>query len=265
MNTKKKIFFTESAKERLEKFHFDIDKEIENYFQEKKNVPGDDFIEITALDIGEFSQRFKLIRPYKTNIRKVIPVVYTIMGILLTLVGLFYEEILLIIKNQPERLILIVSGILMIFISWLYLSLIRLKEKREEFEKNIIDDEINKNRASFVDKKINLESSFINKSTPDEKIENEKKIVEETEEEEEDVKNEIVIHSAKYFYEKNWINVTSQIRELVQNNIFEFTINNDLMGGDPYYGKIKTLEIDYTINDIRKKIVEKEKKTIRLK
>lgn len=260
MNTKKKIFFTESAKERLEKFHFDIDKEIENYFQEKKNVPGDDFIEITALDIGEFSQRFKLIRPYKTNIRKVIPIVYTIMGVLLTLVGLFYEEIFLIIKNQPERLILIVSGILMIFTSWLYLSLIRLREKREEFEKNIIDDEINKNRASFVDKIINLESSFINTFSPEEKI------VEEIEEEEEDdVKNEIIIHSAKYFYEKNWINVTSQIRELVQNNIFEFTINNDLMGGDPYYGKIKKLEIDYTLNDIRKKIVEQEKKTVRLK
>ena len=67
IETNKKIIFTDSAKMRLEKLHIDIDAQIETYLKDRKNVPGDDFIEITASDIDELSYRLKIIRPTRTN------------------------------------------------------------------------------------------------------------------------------------------------------------------------------------------------------
>lgn len=63
----------------------------------------------------------------------------------------------------------------------------------------------------------------------------------------------IIIHSAKYFFDRNYLNVTARIKELVNNGIHEFTVTNDLMGGDPAAGKIKTLEIHYSVDGKEKK------------
>lgn len=75
----------------------------------------------------------------------------------------------------------------------------------------------------------------------------------------------ILIHSAKYYYDKSFIDVTERIRELIANDTLEFLITNELMGGDPFYGKHKTLEIDCTIDGIRKSISGSEKSTMNIK
>jgi len=143
MNTNRKIIYTDSAKERFEKFQFQVTKEVENYFQERKFVPGDEFIEITASDIDEVAQRFRISRPIRTNpVKTLIPVVYTIMGVVLTLVGLFYDQFKVIISGDPKRLVFVISGVIMIFFSWTYVYILKSRERREQFERQLRELEV---------------------------------------------------------------------------------------------------------------------------
>jgi|JI6StandDraft_1071083.scaffolds.fasta_scaffold305689_1 hypothetical protein len=137
MNNSKKIIYTDSAKERFDKFHYEVTQEVENYFQERKFVPGDEFIEITASDIDEVAQRFRIARPVRTNpVRTLIPIVYTLAGVILTATGLFYDQFKLILSGDPKRLIFIVSGLFMILFSWAYVYLIKNRERREQIERH---------------------------------------------------------------------------------------------------------------------------------
>jgi len=77
--------------------------------------------------------------------------------------------------------------------------------------------------------------------------------------------NSIQIHSAKYRFEKNFIDVTEKIKELISEGITEIVICNQTMGGDPFYGKHKILEIDLTIDGTRKKLSGNEKEVLKLK
>lgn len=249
MKTEKKIFYTDSAKERLEKFHTEISQRIDKYLYERKYIPGEDFIEVTASDIEEISNNIRFIKPTKTSLRKLIPATYAIMGILLVVFGLLYDDIRKLIENQPTRLVFIISGLVMFFLGYFSLFLLNSKEKLEKTEIGLSTD----------NKKV-LDTDQIE---PISNIKVEKMII--STDLERNSKPDLVIHSAKYYYEKNWINVTDKIKELINNNIFEFTISNDLMGGDPCWGKPKTLEIDYTIDGINKKATAVEKTTIKFK
>lgn len=62
--------------------------------------------------------------------------------------------------------------------------------------------------------------------------------------------NSIVIDSAKYISENNFIDVTILIQQLVDAGNTEFIINNELMRGEPGLGKPKIFEIRYTNNGI---------------
>jgi hypothetical protein len=76
--------------------------------------------------------------------------------------------------------------------------------------------------------------------------------------------SQIQIHSAIYRFEKSFIDVTDRIKEFISNGLNDIKITNDVMGGDPFHGKPKTLEIDFTINGARKKIKGNEKETLRI-
>ena len=249
MKTEKKIFYTDSAKERLEKFHTEINQRIDKYLYERKYIPGEDFIEATASDIEEISNNIRFIKPSKTSLRKLIPATYAIMGILLVIFGLLYDDIRKLIENQPTRLIFIISGLVMFFLGYFYLFLLNSREKREKSEIGL----------SAENKKV----LDIDKTEPISNIKVEKMI--KSTDLERKSKPDLVIHSAKYYYDKNWINVTDKIKELINNNIFEFTVSNDLMGGDPCWGKPKTLEIDFTIDGIKKKTTAIEKAIVKFK
>jgi hypothetical protein len=149
MNGNKNIIYTESAKQRLEKFHLEINEEVERYFQERKFVPGDEFIEVTASDIDEIAQRFRISRPIRTNpIKTLIPIVYTIVGLLLTGLGLFYEQFKSILEGDPKRLVFIGSGIFMIGLSWAYVYIIKSRERREQLERHFKEMERRRNNIN---------------------------------------------------------------------------------------------------------------------
>lgn len=246
MNTGKKIIYTETAKERLEKFHMEVNQEMERYLQDRKYVPGDDFIEVTASDIDEIAYRFRIERPSRTSIKTLIPIVYSIVGVVMTVIGVFYNQLTTLLQGDPKRLIFITSGLVMLLASWFYLYLIRIKERRNELDR-VLNEELKRIKISPLDKEL----SRIEKSVEISKSKN-------------DLTEKILIHSAKYYGEKNYFNVTAKIKELVAEGIFEFTVSNDLMGGDPNFGKQKTLEIECTINGTNKKIAAFEGATVKL-
>lgn len=63
--------------------------------------------------------------------------------------------------------------------------------------------------------------------------------------------NSIIINSAKYKSEENFIDAKSTLQRLVDNNITKIEISNETMGGDPGYGKPKILNVVYTIGTIQ--------------
>lgn len=141
MNEIKKIIYTESAKDRLSKFYLDVENQLEDYLRDRKFVPGDDFIEVTASDIDEAAYKFRFVRPLKTNTRKLIPVVYSIMGLIMTITGLYYEQIRILLEGNPVRLIFIISGITMLFIGWFYLYYLRIRDNKFEKERMMYEAE----------------------------------------------------------------------------------------------------------------------------
>lgn len=141
MDINKKIIYTESAKARLDQFHIEVDRQLEDYFRDRKFVPGDDFIEVTGMDIDEVANRFRFIRPTRTSVRSLIPAIYTFFGVTMTLIGLFYEQIVHLIQGNPVRLVFIISGIFMVLVSWFYLYYMKIREHREEQERIMYDKE----------------------------------------------------------------------------------------------------------------------------
>lgn len=71
----------------------------------------------------------------------------------------------------------------------------------------------------------------------------------------------IIINSAKYKYENNFIDVKPIIQNLVDNNIIKFVISNETMGGDPGHANPKTFEMDYIINNVAHHISMNEGQT----
>ena len=132
MNNEKKIIFTENAKNRLRLFHDVIDEQLLEYFRNKNFVLGDDSIEVTAADIDEASDRFKLTKPTQLNIKKLIPVLYFIIGTTTSLVGVYYGELVRIIEKNPMQFAIIMSGTLTALSSWFYLYIIKIKEQQDE-------------------------------------------------------------------------------------------------------------------------------------
>jgi hypothetical protein len=73
------------------------------------------------------------------------------------------------------------------------------------------------------------------------------------------------IHSARYAVDRNYIDVSQKLREYLSKGIFEILVTNETMGGDPYHGKHKILEVDLTLNGIRKQISVDEKEVLKIK
>lgn len=76
--------------------------------------------------------------------------------------------------------------------------------------------------------------------------------------------NKVIVNSAKYYCENNFIDVTDIIQRLADNNKLEFIITNELMGGDPGFNKKKEFSIDYIINGTQTSLTAHENNTVKL-
>lgn len=131
-----KIKYTDTAKRKLEDLQNNYREELERILLSKKLMPGDDFIEVTASDIDEVSKYFKFIRPINNSSKYLILIVYFIMGLIATFIGLFYDDFRHIMENRPTQAMILLVGLTMMLVSFVGYLFFRLKEKqRESFDK----------------------------------------------------------------------------------------------------------------------------------
>jgi len=146
MDTKLKIEYTKSGQEKLDRFYKEFEQQIVEHIKQRKYAPGDEVIEITASDIDEVTNKIKIIQPNKSQLKQFVLFTYTMLGVLITLVGLFYSDFLHIIRNEPNRLIFITSGIFLSTLSLFFSYYLKLRQKREkeifevDIEKKKIED-----------------------------------------------------------------------------------------------------------------------------
>lgn len=132
MEKGKKIIYTDSAKSRYEKLNSEIREKIEEYIRSNKNVPGDEFIEVTASDLDDLSNRIRIIQTNKTPFKFMIVIFYGIAGIVMTTAGLVYDSFEELFLKNPERLMFIAMGIILTSFSASYYYVLRQRELREK-------------------------------------------------------------------------------------------------------------------------------------
>ena len=156
MSNKKKLLYTDSANERMDVLFHDLRKDIERYFIDRKYVYGDETVEVTSSDVEELSKRIIINKPNKKSSIKLILMTYSFLGILITLTGLFYEDISFIINSDNKfRFTMIVTGIMLTLFSYVY-YFIRYKETSRTFDGGISnvqdsDNLVSMNRERFIE------------------------------------------------------------------------------------------------------------------
>lgn len=112
----KKIIFTDAATTRFEEVQQEFVEKFKNELKNRKRIPGDDSIEITASDIEDLDRstriRFLGADSYRTFARDALVKLYLVLGILTFLAGIFYPYLIALASN-PIQLALIAMGISM--------------------------------------------------------------------------------------------------------------------------------------------------------
>lgn len=147
MDSKIKIQLTSSGEQRLESLNAEIKELVLNNIKNAKYAPGDDFIEVTASDIEKVANRLKIIQPQKSQIRQLLILSYSILGVLLTIIGFFYEQFKDILSDDPTRLMLVVMGLFLTFFSGFFSIYLKQKQKQE---KELLDVELEKRKISEI-------------------------------------------------------------------------------------------------------------------
>ena len=98
MEKEYKIHYTDAANERLESLKSEYRDMLEDIVKERKHVPGDKFVEITASDLEQASQYLKVIAPRKSESLRLVLVLYSLMGIAMIIAGFFVRLLYLSFK-----------------------------------------------------------------------------------------------------------------------------------------------------------------------
>jgi hypothetical protein len=113
MDPRRQIVYTKSAQSRLDKLQADIIRHLESELIDRKFIPGDEQVEITASDVEEISRAMLLsfADPYerRARSRNLLISVYMVVGVLMTVAGLFYQDFIRMVSN-PTQGILVLTG-----------------------------------------------------------------------------------------------------------------------------------------------------------
>jgi hypothetical protein len=130
-----KIIYTESGQQALDVFKQRQVQELEERIASRKYVFGDDVIEITAADIKQASEvRNTLPHAFaRRSASQRILAAYTILGLLMAVTGLFYEQFLGLFYRNPVQLVLVIGGVGLSIVS--YAMLQRFRDRDREIER----------------------------------------------------------------------------------------------------------------------------------
>jgi H+/Cl- antiporter ClcA len=127
-----KIIYTESGQKALEEYKLRQVQVLEERVTSLKYVFGDDVVEVTASDIKQASETRSspLIRVReRQSLTRSLLAVYVVLGILMGVFGLFYDQIFLLLRRNPTQLLLSVSGISVSLASYLMLARLRSRDR----------------------------------------------------------------------------------------------------------------------------------------
>ena len=113
-----KYIYTDTAKQELEKYLAAQQVQLEKRIAEKKFVPGDPCVEITASDIKEFLRYSRLFSDVKLEDRRlrrdrlrIMTKFYMLIGGTMVVFGVFYSQLMVTVANDPFRAAMIFGGI----------------------------------------------------------------------------------------------------------------------------------------------------------
>jgi hypothetical protein len=129
-----KISYTESGEAAMSRFKDQQAKELERFIASRKFVFGDEVVEITANDVREAEHQHRLSNTaLKRSTRvRLMARTYLMGGMVMLVVGMFWDRIRMMIYDDPIALTLSVLGAMM-SVAGAYLSTLwKLREDQEE-------------------------------------------------------------------------------------------------------------------------------------
>ena len=115
-----KVKLTEKADKQMSAYLDNHKKMIIDKIIKNKRYPGDEEIEITASDIIEISKNIKYLSKLDDTKRvlrlRILSTVYLVIGLILFLGGIFYDEIMYLFHNSPDTIAIMSLGIFMFIV-----------------------------------------------------------------------------------------------------------------------------------------------------
>lgn len=128
MGKEYKIHYTDAANERLDALKLEYIDKLEDIVKKRKYVPGDKFVEIAASDLEQASQYIRVNAPRNNEAIRLVSVFYLVMGVFMVIAGLFYPLFIEMMRESPERLVLILVGFTLSVVGVFGYSYIKQKE-----------------------------------------------------------------------------------------------------------------------------------------
>jgi hypothetical protein len=126
-----KIVYTDSGKAALEVFKGQKVKELEEAIISKKYVFGDDEVEITAADVKAAAQSRRIDSRRKMRSAELGMQLYLVIGVLMTVWGLFYDRLQALFHDKPASAMLVVGGVFVTVVSFLMRFWLRVRYQPE--------------------------------------------------------------------------------------------------------------------------------------
>ena len=136
----KKIQLTASGEERLEVAVSEYRERITKYLEENKFVPGEDVVEITALDVKQAVEEYSFGRTRRSRIRQLYGQVAILFGAMMLAAGVLYPSLQ--ITQSPVQIILLAYGACFSFIGFFFHRLTKMRESENRDDSIELTDRI---------------------------------------------------------------------------------------------------------------------------
>jgi len=135
LEPRRRIIYTDAAKERRARLIDEVSAKLESILVERKFVPGEDVVELTASDVDEVARtlefHFRDRYEQRARFQQLVTSSYLAIGVLLVIAGLFLEYVQVLLESPTQRL-LVVMGMLMTAMSIVLRSSMRSRAARYE-------------------------------------------------------------------------------------------------------------------------------------
>lgn len=127
-----KALYTPAAARELEAFHTRQQEFLENLIAQRKHIPGDDEMEITASDIKNASATIRLhgIDLVRSHATELITRAYIALGMLMMVGAVVYPQLTHMSSADKVPAMLFFTGALTVAIGWLLMYWIQIRRRR---------------------------------------------------------------------------------------------------------------------------------------